>query len=142
MNSALALASEFIERAANPSFGVEVNEEYALRWALLRQTGNPITELRVGEFAPEDLDILSLDAWIWLGSTLTDGDPELPAPVLARLFEYAPDPVYRLKVADMSLRHPALAKRLGELHRPLSKMPETWVGNRILNLLSRTEGDA
>jgi len=77
MNSALALASEFIERAANPSFGVEVNEEYALRWALLRQTGNPITELRVGEFAPEDLDILSLDAWIWLGSTLTDGDPEL-----------------------------------------------------------------
>jgi hypothetical protein len=143
VNSSLVLASEFIERAANPAFGLEVNEEYALRWAILRQTGDPVSDLQIGELTPHDLDALSLDAWFWLGSTLTDGDPELPAAVIDHLFQLTADPVHRLKVADMSLRHPRLSERYSVSSRSFSELPPTWARDRLLDLLSRedAEGD-
>src|SRR4051812_24190091 len=106
MNSALRLASDFIERAGNPEFGLEANEEYTLKWALLRQIGNPVADLNIKELSPKDLDALSPEAWFWLGSSLIDDDPELPASLIDALFQVTFDPVYRLRVADMSLRHP------------------------------------
>lgn len=143
MNSSLVLASEFIERAANPVFGIEVNEEYALRWAVLRQSGDPVSGLRIDELTPEDIDALSLDAWFWLGSILIHGDPELPIPLIDHLFKLTADPIYRLKVADMSLRHPGLSERYTVSPHPLHQLPPTWARNRLLDLLSGTdlEGD-
>jgi hypothetical protein len=63
MNSSLALASDFIERAASPAFGLEVNEEYELRWAVMRQTADFVLDLRLNELEPEDIELLSPDAW-------------------------------------------------------------------------------
>src|SRR4051794_35045976 len=95
VNSSLALASDFIERAANPAFGLDVNDEYALRWAVMRQTADPIQDLRITELKPEDIEALSPDAWFWLGSSLTVNDPELPIAFVDALFQASADEIYR-----------------------------------------------
>jgi hypothetical protein len=47
MKTTLLLAADFLERASDPSFGPEINEEYALRWAMMRQAGDPVRELGI-----------------------------------------------------------------------------------------------
>jgi hypothetical protein len=136
MNSSLTLASEFIERAANPAFGLDVNEEYALRWAVMRQTADPLPNLQINELKAEDIEVLSSDAWFWLGSSLTANDPELPADLVEALFQSTDDEVYRLKVADMSLRHPGLSTRYAIPRRALGEMPSSWARGRLQRLFS------
>jgi hypothetical protein len=139
MNSSLALASDFIERAANPVFGLDVNEEYALRWEVMRQTADPVPNLRINELKPEDIEVLSPEGWFWLGSSLTANDPELPTALVEALFQSTADEVYRLKVADMSLRHPRLSLRYADARLALREMPSSWARDRLQRLLSETE---
>lgn len=139
MNSSLALASDFIERAANPAFGLDVNEEYALRWAVMRQTADPLPNLQINELRPEDIEVLSPDAWFWLGSSLTVNDPELPIALVDALFQATADEFYRLRVADMSLRHPSLSKRYTIAPRALGEMPSSWARDRLRRLLLDTD---
>ncbi len=134
MNSSLALASDFIERAANPAFGLDVNEEYALRWEVLRKTADPVPDLRLNELKPEDIELLSPDGWFWFGSSLTPNDPELPTTFVEALFQSTDDEVYRLKVADMSLRHPGLSLRYADARGTLRDMPPSWAKDRLQRL--------
>lgn len=141
MNTALQLASDFIERAGNHAFGQEINEEYVLRWERLKLSGTPIATLGIADLSREDIGVLSLDAWLWLGSTLGVDDPEYPAPFVDALFKSTDDPIQRLRVADMSLRHPALAQRYAQLGEPqsLDECPQSWVKSWLLALTRQQE---
>jgi hypothetical protein len=75
---------------------------------------DPVLDLRISELKPEDMEVLSPDVWFWLGSALTANDPELPTALIDALFQSTDDEVYRLKVADMSLRHPGLSLRYAD----------------------------
>ncbi|HEX3538761.1 MAG TPA: hypothetical protein VHU15_18540, partial [Stellaceae bacterium] len=80
------------------------------------------------------------DAWFWPGSSLTEDDPELPINLVDALFQSTTDEVYRLRVADMSLRHARLSKRNAAARRALDEMPSSWARDRIQRLLSEPDG--
>jgi hypothetical protein len=139
MNSALFLAADFLERASNPSYGPEINEEYALRWVTLRETGDPVKGLNLAELGRSDLDALSPQAWLWLASSLEDQDPEFPISFAESLFTTSTDPVIRLAVADSMLRHPHLARRYSEAGETLISQPPNWARDRLLSLLEKDD---
>ena len=111
INSGLFLAADFLERASDPSLGHEINEGQALRWAALLETENPVNGLDLAELGPSDIEALSLQAWLWLASSLGDREPELPTKFAEHLFAAATDPITRLFIANSILRHPRLAGR-------------------------------
>lgn len=136
----MILASEFIERAAGSDFGKAVNDEYALRWAMLRAESDPVRALDVAELGPDDLEVLSPEGWLWLGAQLGSSDPELPSALVEALFTATEDPVLRLLVADTSLRHPAFAARMLSGGPTLADLPPSWARDRLTRL-SRATGD-
>jgi hypothetical protein len=136
MNMTLLLACDFIERAASADYSGATNDEYTLRWLMLRAGGDPVRALNIVELGPNDIDALSLEAWLWLGGNLGEKDPELPAPLVEALFMATEDLVYRLRVADVSLRHPALNRRYSGLPRPLADTPASWGRDRLIRLIS------
>jgi len=140
VNTTLLLASDFIERAASAHYGGAINDEYTLRWLMLRADGDPVRALNIAELGQNDIDALSPEAWLWLGSNLGANDPELPTPLVEALFTATDDPVYRLQVADISLRHPALSERYSGPPRPLVDAPPSWGRERLIQLTSG-EGD-
>jgi hypothetical protein len=139
MKTTLLLAADFLERASDPSFGPEINEEYALRWAMMRQAGDPVRELGLAELAPDDADTLSLPAWLWIASSLGDKDPELSTKFVESLFVSSRDPVLRLSIADAVLRHPGLARRYAEVGKSISDQPQSWARDRIALLLDQDD---
>jgi hypothetical protein len=134
MNVTLRLATDFIERAANANYGSAVNEEYALRWLMLRSDGDVMRALNIAELGPQDIDVLSLDSWLWLGANLGGNDPELPSSLVEALFTATEDPVYRLRIADVSLRHPSLSERYLKSAPSLLEAPPSWGRDRLIRL--------
>jgi hypothetical protein len=65
MSSLLALASEFLDRMSNPAFGVQVNEDYATRFATLIDESDE--ERLAGEIAQlRSASELTANGWSWL----------------------------------------------------------------------------
>jgi hypothetical protein len=134
VNVTLRLASDFIERAASAGYGVPINEEYTLRWLMLRADGDVMRALNVAELGPNDVDTLSPEAWVWLGASLGGNDPELPAALMEALFTATDDPIYRLRIADVALRHPSLSERYSRFFPSLFEAPPSWPRDRLLRL--------
>ena len=142
MRAALLLAADFIERAARSDFGDAINDEYALRWTMLRTESDPVRALDIAELNGSDVEALSPDAWLWLGAQLGPDDPELPGSLIDALFAMTDDMILRLRVVDMTLRHPALALRLARGGRTLAELPQSWVRDRLLHLTREASVDA
>lgn len=66
MSSILALANDYIDRMTNPSFGLRVNEDYALRFADLLGSEGFQTQLEDEMRRLRDATALSSYGWLWL----------------------------------------------------------------------------
>lgn len=138
MTAGLVLAADFIERAADPAYGAETNELYGLRWAMLAKERHPAF-LGLAELRPEDSGLLSAGAWLWLATSLGEADPELPPEFAESLFETEEDLVFRLRLADAFLHHPALARRYEGENWPLEAQPRGWARDRLLRLIEKSD---
>ena len=66
MSHVLALASDFIERMANPAYGIKDNEDYAMRFGKLLQSEGFESMLREEVAQIRNIELLSPHGWIWL----------------------------------------------------------------------------
>lgn len=66
MSAVFPLASEFIDRMANPAHGIRVNEEYSLRFAKLLSSEEFALLLRREASRLKDPDDLTAHGWLWL----------------------------------------------------------------------------
>lgn len=66
MSEVLTLASDFIDKMSNPSYGIHVNEDYSLRFAKLIENnefvGPLVTEIR----RLRDVNTFSPYGWLWI----------------------------------------------------------------------------
>jgi len=99
MNGLLAIAAAFLDLMTNPQHGIEVNEEYSLRFhqALIDdpEFANSFATLAL---SAEDVESLPICAWPWyLQWRAGNGSPP-SRDFLDALFDYTDDPAIRLSV--------------------------------------------
>ena len=99
MNGLLAIAAAFLDLMTNPQHGIEVNEEYSLRFhqALIDdpEFANSFATLAL---SAEDIESLPICAWPWyLQWRAGNGSPP-SRDFLDALFDYTDDPAIRLSV--------------------------------------------
>jgi len=66
MSALLTLASDFIERMANPAYGIRVNEDHALRFATLLNSEGFVSLLQEEAKQLHSTDSLTPHGWLWL----------------------------------------------------------------------------
>jgi hypothetical protein len=141
MSLFLILAADFIERASDPAQGPEVNDDHAMRWAVAREERDAVLELGLGKLGPEDVELLSPPAWLWLTGALREQDPELPYRLADALYDASEDPLFRLSFADAMLRHPRIRSEEERWAVGLEDQPQSWMRDKILRLLEDAKGD-
>jgi hypothetical protein len=66
MSPFFVLASDFVERMANPAYGIRVNEDHALRFATLLEREEVRSRLREEALELSSPDSLTPHGWLWL----------------------------------------------------------------------------
>jgi hypothetical protein len=68
MNHYFTLATDFIDRMANPAFGIQTNEQYALKFAQLLSSEGFTQDLsnQMSRLEKRDIDQLSSHGWLWV----------------------------------------------------------------------------
>jgi len=105
MSDLLYLARDFIERMANPAYGVVATEEHALQFAsLLQREGFENRFLReIREI--QDKDVLSSHGWLWLIGWAKSRGVDLSTGLLVELFEEWSDVFVKANVLDLATRN-------------------------------------
>jgi hypothetical protein len=101
--SLIELAAEFFDRMANPVYGSQVNEEYALRFAQLVD-GEATYRMAQEVNQVRSVSALSPSAWSWLlGWVRTQPDAELRPRVLRDLCERWESTTFKAEVIRTAL---------------------------------------
>ena len=136
MKGFLGLASDFIERMANPSYGTQVNESYGLRLAqLLDQDEEMAGALtHIGDLRAWDLSLLSTDGWLWLLGWMKSHGTRPPDELLHSLFDSSNYLILRLRVVEAVTATADLQRsrdRWREAPPELREFPESWLRARL-----------
>jgi len=136
MKGFLGLASDFIEKMANPAYGTQVNESYGLRLAqLLDQDREAVGELaHMSELDAGDLSLLTTDGWLWLLGWMKSHGTRPSDDLLHSLFDNSNSLVLRLHVVE-AVTTTADLKRTKEGWREsppnVREFPESWLRTRM-----------
>jgi hypothetical protein len=105
MSDLLFLAKDFIERMANPAYGLVANEEYALQFATLLQREGFEQKFLQEIREVKDRDTLSSYGWLWLIGWAKSRNIDLPTDLLVELFEEWSDVFIKTNVLDLATRN-------------------------------------
>jgi hypothetical protein len=133
MNGILGIAAEFLDRVGNPAHGVEVNEAYAQRLGqLVRSDRDTLGSLLATTLEPDDLDTLSMDAWMWYLDWRSSTAPLPDDSFLTALYQRAAtEPAVRLNILRLVTSAPAVRERfqreLPGPPLPIGEFPVPWL---------------
>lgn len=105
MSNVLALAADFIERMANPGYGIRVNEDYAMRFGSLLETKDLEELLRKEISTITNPESLSPHGWLWILGWARSRGIRLDEKLLLRLVELSSDVFMQVVVIDIATRH-------------------------------------
>lgn len=105
MSEILTLARDYIEHMANPVYGLSVNEDYSIRFAVLLRSDEFEGRLRqeIRELTTEDT--LTSYGWIWLLSWARSRRIDLPENLLVDLFGEWSSVFVRSSVLDIGTQN-------------------------------------
>ena len=128
--SLIELAAEFFDRMANPVYGAQVNEEYALRFGQLMDdeaTYRMAREVR----QVRSVSALSPSGWSWLlGWVRTEPEAELSPSVLRDLCEQWPSTTFKAEVIRTALSRsdrPVSRDSYGRDQVGIDSLPDPWL---------------
>lgn len=104
MSQVLALASDFIERMSNPTYGISVNEDYSLRFAALLSSKGFDDLLRREIAQLRDPETLSPHSWLWLLSWARSKEISLDEKLLLHLTENLSSIFMQVATIDLATR--------------------------------------
>jgi hypothetical protein len=140
MSGLLNLAADYIERMANPVFGISTNEDYAIKFGKLLESEGFGTQLRKEVEALKDPDALSSHGWLWLfewaKSTNTNLDPSL----LQQLFHEWASPFARAEIIRLATRNYEGETRF-DIRRGIINFPEPFLAHIMSDVTTSPEGD-
>jgi len=143
MNGILAIAAEFLDRVGNPAHGVKANEAYAQRLAQLVQSDRDTLGILAGPaLEPDDVDNLSMDAWIWYLDWRSATAPLPDDAFLHALYQRAAtEPAVRLHLLRLVVGAPAVREQFpSQPFRPawpVGEFPVPWLRRLIQLAVSR-----
>lgn len=112
MSDLLFLASDYIERMANPVYGTSVNEDYALKFGTLLSKEGFEARLNEEIRTLTDRDALTSYGWLWLLSWVKSKDIELNEELLVELYEEWSSVLVRAEILDLATRNVDYVERL------------------------------
>jgi hypothetical protein len=136
MSDILFLARDFIERMVNPAYGIAVNEEHALQFAVLLQREGFeerfIRELR----EVKEREALTSYGWLWLIGWAKSKQIELPTELLVDLFDEWSDVFIKTNVVDLATQNTSF--ELASRFYPMFEFPNEFL-QRIMVSATRVE---
>jgi hypothetical protein len=104
MSTLLPLAADYIERMANPVFGIATNEDYAIKFGKLLESEDFEARLREEIETLRDTDVLSSHGWLWLFDWAKSTSVDLDQELLLRLFHEWASPFVRAEIVQLATR--------------------------------------
>lgn len=135
MSEILTLASEFIERMANPAYGTAVNEEYSLRFAELLSRDRLPGLLREEAQRVTDVNALGGHGWLWFLNWARANDLRLHETLLLDLADRWSSVFMQVLIIDVATRGIALPSWPVT---DLEEFPNEWLRG-LLRLAVRQE---
>jgi hypothetical protein len=132
MSDLLFLAKDFIERMANPAYGLVTNEEYALQFAMLLQREGFEQKFLQEIREVEDRDVLSSHGWLWLVGWAKSRNIDLTTDLLVELFDEWSDVFVKTNVMDLATRN-AEYKVPGYLDISIENFPDEFLRRVMLS---------
>lgn len=105
MSDFLFLASDYIERMANPVYGTSTNEDYALKFATLLSKEGFEARLNEEISTLTDRDTLTSYGWLWLFGWARSKDLDLKEDLLVDLYEEWSSEFVRAEIVDLATRN-------------------------------------
>jgi len=104
MSTLLSLAADYIERMANPTFGIATNEDYAIRFGKLLETEGFLSQLREEIESLKDPDVLSSHGWLWLFDWARSTGAKLDQELLFQLFDEWTSTFIKAEIVQLATR--------------------------------------
>lgn len=104
MSALLTLARDYIERMANPVFGITMNEDYAIKFGTLLGAEGFESQLQREIRALKDPDVLSSHGWLWLFEWAKSTHTDLNQELLLRLFHRWTNPIVMAEIILLATR--------------------------------------
>jgi hypothetical protein len=138
MSGLLSLARDYIERMANPVYGLAMNEEYSLRFAQLLETEGFESSLRREIEALHDADELTSNGWLWLFGWAKTRQIELEQELLLDLFNEWSSIVARCAIVDVAIHQYRPEVRMSR-DLPLGEFPHPMLARMLRDATEVTE---
>jgi hypothetical protein len=137
MSDLLTLARDYIDRMANPVYGIATNEDYAIRFAKLFESEGFEAQIRAEIRTLRSRDALTSYGWLWLIGWAKSRRIDLNEELLVELFEQWSGVFVRSAIIDLATQS-AEYESQGRRKRSLLEFP-----NRFLAQIMRlaTEGE-
>lgn len=137
MSHVLAIASDFIERMANPGYGIRMNEDYAIRFGTFLSSENFNVLLRHEIEEIKDEHALTPHGWLWVLGVARANGIDLDDDLLLNLAEEFSSVFMQVLVIDLATRH-------SEMERPesavtLSVFDHEWL-SELLSRCTKIQG--
>ncbi len=135
MKGLLGLASDFLDRLANPAYGLETNESYSLRFAEVAER-DPEFMPNILELAleAEDVELLTPSGWFWYLDLKSSAGQRMSDSLLNALYDRGRDTFVRFRVLEsvvtLSSVNEPFAGLSDELY-PLEAYPDSWLAGRL-----------
>jgi hypothetical protein len=104
MSSLLSLAADYIERMANPVFGITTNEDYAIKFGKLLESEGFESQLRGEIRALKEPEALSSHGWLWLFDWAKSTGADIDQELLLHLFRKWSSPFVRAEIVQLATR--------------------------------------
>jgi len=130
MSGLLSLARDYLDRMANPVYGLAVNEEYSLRFAQLLETDGFESSLRREVKELRDTEELTSNGWLWLMGWAKTREIEVKDDLLLDLFNQWSSISARCAIVDLAIHQyrPDLRVSRG---LPLSEFPHPLLARML-----------
>jgi len=134
MSPLFYLASDFVDRMTNPSYGTRENEEYASKFAqLLRSEGAEyILQEEAGKIS--DVNTLTPYGWIWLLNWARSARILLDAKLLATLIEQWQSPIVMALIIDVATQ--ADQQEISLRVRHIEQVGNEWLRDLLIKCVT------
>lgn len=129
MSHVLALASDFIERMANPAYGIKDNEDYAMRFGKLLRSEGFENMLREEVAQIRDIELLSPHGWIWLLSWARSKNLSLDNSLLFNLCKSQSSVFMQVLTIDVATRQ--TKSKENQKNVPFEAFEHSWLSELI-----------
>jgi hypothetical protein len=135
MSDLLFLASDYIERMANPVYGTSTNEDYALKFATLLSKEEFEARLNEEIRTLTDRETLTSYGWLWLFGWAKSRDIDLKEDLLIDLYEEWSSVFVRAEIVDLATHNVDYPERPNAL-LSMGEFPNRFL-SRIMSQATR-----